>query len=248
MAIILFNPTNEDLKDQYIGEDVLIPAGGKIRVDDARGRHMLNVMGPRGLVTLEYGDEGEGEKKKAAAGRERNLAFKRKHVMNFNALNDKRIQTKQPFLDPDAQTRAYARELGMKLYEPYGTSDDANMVHKELKEKLDAKDRELLEANTALSTMQAQIAALTKMVGQVLGTKAAAGDADANAYFEEFAKKSRNVNGKYFQKYVADNWETIQSAPKSFQDEMADKYARIYDQPFPTSQMEARAACTQNAA
>ena len=50
MAMILFNPTNEDLETQYIGERVLVKSDSRVRVDDPRGRHVLNTLGPRGLM------------------------------------------------------------------------------------------------------------------------------------------------------------------------------------------------------
>jgi len=213
-----------------------------VRVDDARGRHMLNVMGPRGLVTLEYGDEGEGEQRKAAQGRERNMAFKRKQIMDFNTMNDDRQQKKQGYIVPSAQIKEYSRELGIKLFEPYSSSDDAMRVHADLKQELDSKDRELQKKDDALALLQAQVAQLTKMVGQVLGTQAAAADPAAVAYWAEFAKKTRSINGKHFHNWVAENWTEITTAPPEVQEELADKYQRLYGMPFPTNELEARTA------
>lgn len=248
MAIILFNPTNEEMKTQYIGEDVVLAPGSKVRVDDARGRHVLNVLGPRGLMTLEYGDEGEHEERKARQGRERNMEFKRKNVMNFNTMNDDRAQKHQGYITPTPTLKEYSRELGIKLFEPYSSSDDAMKVHADLKQKLDEKDRELKSKDDAVATLQAQVAQLTQMVGKVLGAKAAAADPTAQSYWSEFAKKTRSINGKHFHNWVADNWNEITTAPTEVQEELADKYQRLYAMPFPTSELEARTVAQQVAA
>jgi hypothetical protein len=240
MAIILFNPTNEELRDQYIGEDVVIGPGAKVRVDDARGRHILNVLGPRGLVTLEYGDEGEGEARKAQQGRDRNLAFKKKQIMDFNQMNDQRQQSRRPFITPSDQVKGYSRELGIKLFEPYSTSDASMVESKELREELDKKKRELLEKDTSLSTLQAQVAELTSMMSKMLGTQAAAGNPVGIQHWEDFRLKFRNINGKFFHKWVADQWSEISAAPADVKQELADKYERLYSMPFPGNEIEAR--------
>jgi hypothetical protein len=241
MAIILFNPTNEELKDQYIGEDVVLPPGSKTRVDDARGRHMLNTMGPRGLVTLEYGDEGEGEARKAAAGRARNLKFKRDHVDRFNSQNDRKFQRKQTMDIPDVKVKEYARELGIKLFEPYTSTDDSMAPVAAMTAELDAKTRELAEKDTALETLQAQVATLTTMMAKFMGVKAAAGDQVGADHWVEFQKKYRNINGKYFHNWVADQWSEIVAAPAEIKQELADKYERLYSMPFPANDLEAKA-------
>lgn len=247
MAIILFNPTNETLSDQYIGEDVVLPPGSKTRVDDARGRHMLNTMGPRGLVTLEYGDEGEGEARKAAAGRARNLKFKRDHVERFNAGNDRKFQQKKTMDSPDAKVKEYSRELGIKLYEPYTTSDDAMAPMANMTAELDVKTRELAEKDVALATLQAQVAQLTTMMSKFMGVKAATGDAAGADHWVEFQKKYRNINGKYFHNWVADQWAEIVAAPAEIKQELADKYERLYSIPFPANDIEAKALAQQAA-
>lgn len=240
MAIILFNPTNELFKTQYAGEDVILEPGAKVRVDDARGRHVLSDLGPRGLVTLEYGDEGEGERRKAQMGRERNIEFKRKHVMRFNSIQDSRQQQRLPFTTPDETVKAYARELGIKLYEPYGSKDEFTQVNSDLQRQVNEKDDIIREQNQAIATMQAQMAELTAMVGKVLSSKATAGDPEAQAYWSDMAKKARTMNGKYFHKWVADNWEAIEAAPTDIKAELSDKYSRLYGVPYPKDQVEAQ--------
>lgn len=245
MAIILFNPTNEVMEDQYIGETVTLQPGSKTRVDDARGRHMLSAMGVRGLVTLEYGDEGEGEARKAAQGRERNMKFKRDHVERFNSANDRKYQRKQNMDVPDKFVKAYSRELGIKLFEPYTSSDEAMAPIASMQADLESKSRVLVEKDTAIATLQAQVAQLTTMMASFMGMKASAGDAAGVEHWVEFQKKFRNINGKYFHTWVADQWAEIIAAPAEIKQELADKYERLYSLPFPASDIEAKTLAQQ---
>jgi hypothetical protein len=248
MALILFNPTNEKMQTQYIGEDIVLDPGAKVRVDDARGRHVLNVLGPRGLVTLEYGDEGEGEQKKAIQGRERNLTFKKKQIADFNVMNDQRFQSKQPYITPADHIKAYSRELGIKVFEPYSTSDAAMTESADLRAELDKKARELTEKDLSLSTLQAQVAELTQMMSKFMGANASAGGAVGIEHWEAFRLKFRSINGKHFHKWVADQWSEITQAPAEVMQELSDKYTRLYALPFPANEVEARTVAQQVAA
>jgi len=94
MAITLFNPTDDDFKAQYGGVTFVIPKvpedGHMVRVEDNKGNHILNQLGPRGLTSLDYGDEEEVKKKKAEDGRRRNIEFKRNQIVRYNRDNEAR--------------------------------------------------------------------------------------------------------------------------------------------------------------
>jgi hypothetical protein len=240
MAIILFNPTDEILKAQYIGEDVIIPPAPdpmhKVRVDDARGRHVLNVLGPRGLVTLEYGDEGDGEEKKAAQGRARNAEFKRKHVMNFNQVNDSQAQRKLPYVTPDETTKRYARQLGIKLYEPMSSTDDMTQQHAELMGKVAEKDRELNAKAGQISELSAKVDKLSDLVTALLAAKG------PETNWDDLKSKIKAINGKHFQTWVATNFTEIQGYPDDVKGLISERYEKFYSVPFPANEQEARAA------
>ena len=130
MAITLFNPTNEDFKAQYGGSSFIIPAypdeGHMVRVDDAKGNHILNQFGPRGLTSLDYGDEGDVKEKKAEDGRRRNLEFKRKQVSIYNRDNESRKARQLEYIDPPDFIKEYAKEIGVGLIAPYEVADIKN--------------------------------------------------------------------------------------------------------------------------
>ncbi|MEJ5360140.1 MAG: hypothetical protein WHT06_15880 [Desulfobacterales bacterium] len=257
MAIVLFNPTDEEMRAQYIGEEVVIPPapkpGHKIRVDDARGRHLLNVLGPRGLVSLEYGDEGEGELKKAEIGRRRNIEFWRKQVMDFNQLNDAQQQRRLPYIQPTPEVKAAAKRLGIKLYEPMSSKDEfTNEAQSTVAEELAAKEH-------TISALQRQVYELTRLVGelksQVLAVASGAQDAgavpdeeDAGQEAPHYAneamiRKIKAIGPPMFDKWVRKNLSEIEEFPAEVKRVIAEKWVRLYGTECPVStESEASAA------
>ena len=241
MPKILFNPTNEVLVAQYVGEEVKIAPGAKVRVDDARGRQVLNHLFPRGLCELEFGDEGAGEIEKGEKGRERNRAFKRKQVMDFNAINDQRTQAKLPFLVPEPFLKAYANELGMKLFEPYSSTDESKREGVELREEIQRKDAIIAQKDKDVEGLRSQVAELTTLVNKVLAAGAGALAADPADEWEELRKQIRGINRNHFANWVKKNFQAIEGYPESIQAEIRDKYERMYGMPYPASAAEAEA-------
>lgn len=239
MAIVLFNPTDEEMRAQYIGEEVVIPPapqpGHKIRVDDARGRHLLNVLGPRGLVALEYGDEGPGEVKKAEIGRRRNTEFWRKQVMDFNQLNDAQQQRGLPYIHPTPEVKAAARRLGLKLYEPMSSKDEyTTEAQSAVAQELAAKERTIL-------SLQNQVQELAKLVGelrtQVLAASGLGAGEQEGAVAQESAqgysneamiRKIKAIGPPMFDKWVRKNLVEIQGFPVDVRRFIAEKWVRLY--------------------
>ena len=177
MSTVLFNPTNEELKAQHQGVDVILapyPENGHIvKVDDARARHILNILAPRGLTTLEYGDDrddGKNKKTKAESGRERNKAFKRKQVIDFNQLNHANKTGNREYLYPGPQLKDYAAEIGIKLEEPYSAPDEGTAKISGLMEEAQKKDTLIKEQSKEVSELRNQVSTLSDQVSQLLKT------------------------------------------------------------------------------
>jgi len=160
MAITLFNPTNEDLTGCKGGKNFTIPKyperGHKVTVDDAKAKHLLNVLGPRGLTSLEYGDElddGKNEKRKAEDGRNRNLSFKRKQVIRYNQENEARKAQQLGYINPPDHIEEYAKELGTGLIQPYAVQDVKNEEISGLKETNAELMKQLLDQGKKMEGM-----------------------------------------------------------------------------------------------
>lgn len=236
MAIVLFNPTNEKLRTQYIGEEVVIRPEAKVRVDDARGRHVLNILGPRGLMTLEYGDEGENEEKKAEIGRKRNRDFKYKQVIDFNTLNEQRFQSRLPYLRPSKQIKAYADELGIELRQPYAVPDAAKADMARAIEEKQEMQRELKKKDTELAELRNQMSELTGQFKQVLAALGQKQQAEETA--AELAGKWNHMGKNILEEWIAKNWEQIQQLPDKEYKDLEDRYEKVYGKKMPKNQEE----------
>lgn len=117
MSIMLLNPTNENFDEMmWGGRGFPLPSGEKMKVDDACGNHLLNAYGPKGLCSLEFGDQ---EETVAELGRKRNMSFKKRQISVHNQSNIARRQQGLPFRIPSPTIIKYAEELGVTLEEPY---------------------------------------------------------------------------------------------------------------------------------
>lgn len=153
MAIVLFNPTDEELRTQYSGIDVVIPAGGKLRVDDQKARHVLNVLGPRGLTTLEYGDDEKIEAQKAKDGCTRALDFKKKQIRTYNRENEGRKMRNLEYAEPPEQIKSWAKDLGIVLIQPY----ELPSVNMEEMSTLRTANKELMKTNEEVMAKFAEV-------------------------------------------------------------------------------------------
>jgi len=243
MAMILFNPTDEDFEGQYVGEQVIIKAGAKVKVDDPRGRHIINSLGNRGLVTLEYGDEGGGELVKAKIGIERHKVFKRKQVLDFNQINEGRFQSKQPYLTPTKQVQGYAKSLGIGIREPYNVEDAANAELSIVMTQNKELQAQVVKKDAALETLQAQVSDLTNEFRRFLAlasdkakdekAQVVPGDgADPAAIKAVYMKMGKDK----FSNWIANNWSEIQTYPQDIKDDIASKHERLYGTEFPERQ------------
>ncbi|HUS89593.1 MAG TPA: hypothetical protein VMW91_09550 [Desulfosporosinus sp.] len=162
MAITLFNPTNEDFDAQYGGSNFVIPAypkdGHMVRVDDNKANHVLNQFGPRGLTSLDYGDEGEVKKKKAEDGIRRNLEFKKIQISRYNRDNEARKARQLEYVDPPKHIKDYAKEVGVGLIQPYEIADIKNEEISQLRKDVEKRDKQ----NDALQKQIAELMALVK--------------------------------------------------------------------------------------
>ena len=253
MALVIWNPTNEKLETQYIGETVVLIPDQKLRVDDARGRHLLNVLGPRGLTSLEYGDDGDIEEKKKKDGRKRNMDFKRQQVTRYNQENQRREQAKAPIIEPPEQIKQYAKEIGVKLIEPYAYHDADTAEIASQKQELLAKDDLIASQGKTIDKLQTQMGDLSDKFSTLMATLEAKGAAtektDVQAKTDADLANLRNtlgyvhLNQARFVNWIARNWTVIHDddLPPEILGEIEDKWKRFYNKPFPTEKPEEEA-------
>ena len=255
MPIVVYNPTNEKLEATYIGTTVEIAPEQKIRMDDARARHVLNVLGPRGLVSLEYGDDadgGAGLEKKAKEGRKRNKEFKRHQVLRYNQMNESHKQQSLPYVAVTENVREYAKELGIGLVEPYHFKDAEMEEISNLRQTKDDKDRYIHKLEETNKQQAEDLKELKQQVQDLVKAIQGSGAADREgsdpseseeariAKLDEFRQKLGYVRlaTAHFENWVARRWDDIQAAPAEIQAEIEEKWLRFYNKPFPTEKPE----------
>lgn len=150
MSSVLWNPTDrleeefaESFIGQHLGVEVRVDPGQKLKVSDKTAKHILNIFAPRGLISLDYGDD---EEKRAEEALERNRTFKIKQINDYNEKNEARKHMGLPYLWPHKQIKIYAKEFGAKLIESYKI-DDAQMA------KTQALEKENLDLRAQMSEM-----------------------------------------------------------------------------------------------
>ena len=137
-----------------VREDIVLPPDSQVKMSDARAKHVLNSLGPRGLMTLEFGDNVEEKHK---LGVDRNLEFKKRQVQRHNQQNEQQKRGGRPWIDPPVHIKSYAKELGLELVEPYSErADERGMV-----QALIAQNQ---QQQAQMAQIQSQMADLMKMV------------------------------------------------------------------------------------
>src|SRR4030042_83017 len=121
LGMTLWNPTNEKLDMQYAGISIGMEPGQKQSFHMKCAALLLNAFGQRGLTALAYGCD---EAKVGKEAVQRNLDFKTKQVVEYNQRNESRQAMKLGYLPPSETIKAYARELNLKLLEPYSIRDE----------------------------------------------------------------------------------------------------------------------------
>lgn len=164
MATVIFNPTSrlpkayqEIFNGHYKGVGKNIKPGEKIKMDDPAANHLLNEFGPRGLVSLNYGDEDKIEEIIVGALK-RNREYKIKQVEELNQRNESRKAIGLPFLVPTAKLKLYAEELGEELIEPYRIKDKE-------KERVSDLEKENIDLKGQIKGMNEKMDMLIKMMG-----------------------------------------------------------------------------------
>lgn len=149
VGLVLWNPTSEDLEMQYSGISIGLKAGERQAFAIKCATHLLNAFGQRGLTSLMHGAD---EAKVGKAAIQRNLDFKTKQVVEFNQRNEARFNMKLGYLVPSETIKKYAKELTLKLMEPYQVRDEeragiaqAGAENADLRSKLAVQEKEMAE-------------------------------------------------------------------------------------------------------
>jgi len=224
MAIVLFNPTDEELRAQYGGVDVILAPNQKLRVDDQKARHILNILGPRGLTSLDYGDEGDIEIQKAEDARNRAIEFKKKQIRTYNRDNEGRKMRNLEYVEPPEVIKQMALDLGIVLIQPYDLPD----VNTEEISTLRKENKGLMDQLKTQSNQLTDVMAMLAQKGLLEPTV----DPD-----QELIDEFKSMNRQKFEPWVESlTFEIFSQYPVEIQRMIMTKWEGFYDpeeKPFP---------------
>ena len=244
MALVIYNPTDFEITCKWDSLDHVFKAGEKKKYEDGPGRAIYHNYEKRGLVILEYGDEGEIEIKKAEEGRKKCDDFWTEQVVRYNQLNESRQQSNMSFLKPADEILFHAKRLGIRMLEPYRLEDASSKQISLLMEQNQDLRKEIDKKDTALSSLQTQMNELTSnfkqlmaLAGQVPKEKAAAtvdGD-NGNQNLDPKSLKAsyRKMGKKQFFGWLTKNWDEIQSYPAEVVKHIGEKHVNLYGTELP---------------
>lgn len=235
---VLWNPTNEDMLTEFGGVHLELkgvcdeyPEGHQVKVEDARANHILNNFGRRGLVALEYGDDQaeDGKKSKKEHKREsalsKNKEFKLRQIAVYNQQNEARANAKMGPLEPTEQVRGYAKELGVKILEPYSTIDPESSENAELKKE----NKELKKQMAVMSDQMGEILDRLREKDIEPPEVPTFDDEKLNA----MRRKFRQLGKPNFEGWLKNNKDEVLAYPEVILNEIKEKYKVVYDKQFP---------------
>jgi hypothetical protein len=244
MAMVILNPTDESIEVKWAGLTHVLEPDSRNIFKDKDGKQIIHNYNNRGLVELNYGDEGEIELRKIKEGRQKYNEFWTKQIVNHNQINEERQQANRPFIRPKPELVYHSKRLGYKLIEPYKVEDPHNKElsllmeqNRELKKKGEQKD-------AALATMQEQINTLTGNFKQLMELAGAEAKKKETSPGETIDVKSTimRMNKKSFSSWLAKNWDTIDTYPDDAKADIAQKHQDLYGTPLPEERPIAEAA------
>jgi hypothetical protein len=237
--MIIKNPTHEAFELWYSGEMMRLDPGQIYKVDDARGNHALSEFGKRGLIKLEYGDDRSGqEETKSEQGRQANKAFRRKQVIDFNQEQDRKQSRKLPLAPCPEHIKRYANELGIKVFEPYGSSDEHSVERAELIGKLEfaesqvkAKDAAISDLQLQMSQLQETMAAFMASHGRMVNTPAEPTDAEPMTHDQqqEIIAKLKFLNKPSMLSWLDANKDQFGTFPELVRAEISARYKQLFN-------------------
>jgi len=245
MSVIVFNPTNEEFRTQHIGEDIVLPPNSTAKMNDARAKHVLNSLGPRGLMSLEFGDEIEPKRQQ---GIERNLEFKKRQVQRHNQQNEAQKRAGRPWIPPPEHIKAYAKELGLELIEPYSEkADERGMVQVLISQNQ--------QQQAQMAQLQSQMADLMKIVlmerpsgariANIPEPQAQKDEFEVEVSLvetegkslteleEEVISAATNKNKRWLRPFLVQNMEIITGFSQEAKDRLNNIYEAMYGESFP---------------
>jgi len=162
--MIIANFTPDRITWMHVGICGDLEPGDIKEFDEARGNHILNKYGPKGLLRLEYGDDKEDKRDQAMRLWR---SFWERQITVFNQANDARRNENRPYSPPSKDLVEHAERLGIELIQPWAVK------------KSGPGAEEIEEIRKDNQALRDQVAALAALVEKLAGAGGTAGGDNA---------------------------------------------------------------------
>jgi len=223
MAKIL-NGTPDSIEWWHVGVNGIIKPGETVEMEDGRANHVLNKLGAKGLIKLDFGDNLE-EKKKVSMSLWR--AFWERQIENHNQANEDAKEKGNRYTKPTPEIEEKAKLFGLDILRPWRVEKKDN---KEL-EEAKAENKSLKDD---LKSLQAQMSKILEMMGNkapaVISSdaeKALAGLVESNQ------NKYKRLGESNMKAWVVRNWDDILQMPEANKAEIRARYEELYKELCP---------------
>jgi len=189
------NFTPDVIKWQHVGVNGKLEPDDITEFDDARGKHILNKWGQRGLIRISYEDKGNEDEKRAEAMDVYNRFWIRQ-ISIFNQHNESLKNENKPYVHPQRQLEDKAKEFKIDLVGPW----------KVVQPPEGADPKEIAAMKDEMSELRAMMTELMDV------TKDATKQRDG-AYIEQFADLSTTD----FRTWIESNLAKIRKWPNGVQ-------------------------------
>lgn len=132
------NFTPDAVEWMHVGQTGTLEPGDVIEFDDARGKHILNKWGARGLLRMTYEDKDMEDEKRVEAMKIY-TKFWENQIGYFNRQNMARKNEQKPYLPPSKDLEEKAAELKIELETPWAATRQSDPKEvEELKGEVEA--------------------------------------------------------------------------------------------------------------
>lgn len=194
--MFIANFTPDTIEWTHVGQSGKLETDDILEFDDARGKHILNKWGKRGLIRVSYEDKGnEDELREKSMKQYRE--FWEGQVNYFNTQNMQRENENKPFVAPSKVLEEKAKELNLGLKSPWVVQPQPDPS---------AGDRRVTALESELDEMKG-------MMKDILGTVTEVSKQRDDALIAQFSGK----NDIDFRAFVLNNLDKIHNWPEGVQ-------------------------------
>ena len=225
--MIVANYTPDAISWMHVGITGTITPGEIVEVGEARGKHIVNKFGPRGLLQLQFEDKPELKKVEAMkiwSG------FWENQVRTHNQHAEQQKEKGHAYPQPTKELLEHAEKIGIEVVQPWKAKTETGEVG-ELKAQLAAQKE---ESGKAFDAMMEQIRELSEKVVELSSGKQDSVPTEAEKALQEKIVATKRKYSHFGEKqsdrlmaWVKNNVEAIVSFPTANKIEIRDKVKEV---------------------